>query len=84
MNTRDEIFAGLKEMLETDFEIEGDRITREAFLGADLDFDSIDAIDMIAELQRKLKCRFTPEDFKAVKTVGDVVEIIYARLQENA
>ncbi len=84
MKTREEIFDGLRDMLETDFEIDRNLITMEALLGEDLDFDSIDAIDMIAQLQRQLKCRFTPEDFKAVKTVGDVVDIISSRLQDNS
>ena len=84
MKTREEIFDGLRDMLETDFEIDRNLITMEALLGEDLDFDSIDAIDMIAQLQRQLKCRFTPEDCKAVKTVGDVVDIISSRLQDNS
>ena len=58
MKTREEIFDGLRDMLETDFEIDRNLITMEALLGEDLDFDSIDAIDMIAQLQRQLKCRF--------------------------
>jgi acyl carrier protein len=42
--------------------------------------DSIDASDMVAELQKKLGCRFSAEDFKAVKTIGDIVRVISGKV----
>ena len=45
--SNDEIFAKLKEILVSEFEIDESDITMDALLGDDLDLDSIDSIDLI-------------------------------------
>lgn len=50
---------------------------RESRLVEDLDLDSIDAVDMIVHLQNMIGKRIKPEAFKSVRTVGDVVDVIY-------
>ena len=49
----------------------------EANLFTDLDLDSIDAIDMVVYLQKKTGKKFSPEQFKTVRTINDVVEVVY-------
>jgi acyl carrier protein len=77
--TKEDILNALTKILEENFEIDAKVVTYDANLVTDLDLDSIDAIDMIAELQRNVGCRFTADDFKLVKTVGDVVNVIYEK-----
>lgn len=74
---RDEIFAEIKAMLVKQFELEPEQITLEANLFTDLDLDSIDAIDMVVYLQKKTGKKFSPEQFKTVRTINDVVEVVY-------
>ena len=74
---RDEIFAEIKAMLVKQFELEPEQITPEANLFTDLDLDSIDAIDMVVYLQKKTGKKFSPEQFKTVRTINDVVEVVY-------
>lgn len=74
--TRDEIFNELKKQLSDLFEIPAEKITLDAKLYEDLDLDSIDAVDMIVQLQKVIEKRFKPEEFKSVKTVKDVVDIV--------
>ncbi len=81
--TKEEILEILKQIIEKNFEIEPDKVSMESNIVQDLDLDSIDATDMVVELQRRLQCRFTHEDFKAVKTVGDIVNIVASKI-ENA
>jgi acyl carrier protein len=81
--TKEEILEILKQIIEKNFEIEPDKVSVESNIVQDLDLDSIDATDMVVELQRRLQCRFTHEDFKAVKTVGDIVNIVASKI-ENA
>lgn len=57
--------------------------TRESRLVEDLDLDSIDAVDMIVHLQNMIGKRIKPEAFKSVRTVGDVVDVIYDFSQQN-
>ena len=48
---KDEIFAKLKGILVSEFEIEEDAITPEATLFDDLELDSIDSIDLIQKMK---------------------------------
>lgn len=74
---KDEIFAEIKAMLVNQFELEPEQITLEANLFTDLDLDSIDAIDMVVYLQKKTGKKFSPEQFKTVRTINDVIEVVY-------
>jgi len=58
------------------FEIDPARITPEARLGEDLEIDSIDAVDLIERVRRVIGRKVTPEDFRSVRTVGDLVQAI--------
>ena len=58
-------------------------IKPEARLYEDLELDSIDAVDMIVHLQKKTGKKIKPEEFKAVRTVQDVVEAVERLLQEG-
>ena len=69
----DQILDRLKAILEEAFEISPQRVVREAGLFTDLDLDSIDAVDLAIKLQQLTGKRIKPEDFKTVRTVGDVV-----------
>ena len=77
--TNEEIFAKLKEILVSVFELDESQITPDALLGDDLDLDSIDAIDLVVKMKE-----YTPEGkptidasiFKEVKTVQDVVDAL--------
>jgi acyl carrier protein len=75
--TRAEILAKLTEYLEEHFEIPKSKITLEANLYTEMDLDSIDAIDLIVKLQDLTQKKIAPEDFKQVRTVGDVVDKVY-------
>ncbi|WP_411725918.1 acyl carrier protein [Methyloglobulus sp.] len=77
MNNRDEILDGIKKIMLEMFEIEEDQVTLDARLYEDLDFDSIDAVDMIVKLKEITGREVKADDFKAARTVGDVVEAIF-------
>ncbi|MBQ4487733.1 MAG: acyl carrier protein [Ruminobacter sp.] len=81
--TETEIFNELKRIMSENFEIEADSITMDSNIVQDLDLDSIDAIDLIAEIQKILNCRFNAEDFKAVKTVGDIVRTVCVKVNSQ-
>jgi len=77
---RDEIFAALKGHLQDIFEAPEADIELESRLVEDLDLDSIDAIDLMVKLQELTGRKIPPDEFKTVKTVGDIVERIHALL----
>ena len=78
MKTREQILSIIQDLMVELFEIEANAITLEARLYEDLDFDSIDAIDMIVRLKDLTGKAIKPEAFKTVRTIHDVVEAIYS------
>jgi acyl carrier protein len=74
--TEAQIFAELKAVLSADFEIDPARIKLESNLFSDLDLDSIDAVDLAIKLQEMTGKRVKPQDFKSIRTVGDVVATV--------
>lgn len=77
MKTKDDVYSKLAEILEEDFEIESDDISLEANLYEDLDLDSIDAVDLVVKLREITGKKISPDAFKAVRTVEDVVNEVY-------
>lgn len=82
MDNREEILIAIKTIMVEMFEIDEKAITLEARLYQDLDFDSIDAVDMIVQLKEMTGKTVKPEDFKSARTIGDVVEAVYKMLHE--
>ncbi len=74
--TREEIYTKLLEILVEDFEISKDIITPNANLFEDLELDSIDAVDLAVKLQTFTNKKITPENFKEIRTVDDVVNAV--------
>lgn len=75
--SKEEIYNKLCEILSEEFEIEKSSITMESNLFTDLDMDSIDAVDLAVRLQQYTQKRISPEEFKQIRTINDVVEAIY-------
>lgn len=74
--TPEQIYARVAAVLEETFEIEADRIRPDARLYEDLDIDSIDAVDLLVKLKPMLNKPLKPEQFKAVRTIQDVVDAL--------
>ena len=64
-------------MLASLFELDPEDIKLESKLFEELELDSIDAIDLVVKLQKTIGKKIMPEDFKTVRTVQDVVDVVY-------
>ena len=71
------------EELVTRFEIERERIAPDALLFNDLGLDSIDALDMLAVLDKEWKVVVNEEQAKKIRTVQDVVDYIIANVSDS-
>lgn len=71
--SQEEIFEKLKTILVDDFEISPEKLTLDANLFEDLELDSIDAVDLAVKLQEFTEKKISPENFKQIRTVNDVV-----------
>ena len=78
--TKEEISKTLIEILVSDFELEESKLVPTANLFSDLDLDSIDAVDLAVRLQRFTNKKISPEEFKEIRTIEDVVNAVYELL----
>ena len=83
-NKKDEILEKISAVLADEFEIDAAKLTPDARLGEDLDLDSIDAVDLIVRLQQATGIKVKAEDFKSIRTLGDVVEVTARLVEEQA
>ena len=76
MKSREEIFDTVRNTLVELFELEAPAVVPEARFDDDLEIDSIDAVDLIDHLARIFERRVSPRDFRAVRTVQDLIDTI--------
>lgn len=81
MLSSEQILELLRKNFSELFDIDPARVVPDARLGEDLEIDSIDAVDLIERMRRVIGRKVSPEDFRSVRTVGDLVQAI-ERLQQ--
>jgi len=81
--SRDQLQTWVVDLLVEMFELDKSELTAESNLYADLDIDSIDAVDLAVKLKQMTGKRLAPEVFKNIRTIGDVVDAL-AGLTEQA
>ena len=84
MKTKEEVVAAIADVLESEFELPRVKLVPEAKLFEDLDLDSIDAVDLVVRLQQQTGLKVKAEDFKAIRTLGDVADVIVKLAAEQA
>ncbi|AOJ89174.1 MULTISPECIES: acyl carrier protein [Burkholderia] len=75
-----EILERIRAIFHENFAIEPERVTPDTHLFEELDLDSIDAVDLAIKLQEMTGRRIKPEEFKSVRTVGDVIAAVHVLL----
>lgn len=78
--TPQEIEEKIKSVLSNEFEIDVSKVTGETNFFTDLDFDSIDAVDLFVRLQQETGKQLSPDEFKSIRTMGDVVALVAKHL----
>ncbi len=76
MHNREAIQRQISAVMSELFELDASDITLESRLYEDLDIDSIDAVDLMVELKKLTGKKIKPEDFKSVRTLGDIVDAV--------
>ena len=76
MVTEAEIEQKIKDILVADFECDPARLTPDVNLFADLDLDSIDAVDLVVRLQQETGKKVDPESFRQIRTLRDVTTAV--------
>lgn len=69
----------LTQILVEEFEIEEQLIIPEADLREDIGIDSLDVVDMVVVINEEFGIKLQAQDFKGVKTFGQLVELLEKR-----
>lgn len=72
------IFERIKEMIVEELNVPEEKITLEARLAEDLGADSIDAVELIMNIEDEFDVQVSDEDAQGIKTVGDLVKYVEA------
>lgn len=81
-STQNKIVNRVNEIMHKGFEIPYEKLKPEATLAGDLELDSLDAIDMLVQLEENLGVKVSGEKLMAVKTLQDVYNLIQELAQQ--
>ncbi len=70
------IFERIKEMIVEELNVPAGKITMEAKLSEDLGADSIDAVELIMNIEDEFSIQVSDEEAQNIKTVGDLVNYV--------
>ena len=74
--TKEDVLGRINDVLADEFEVDRAKLVPSARLFEDLDLDSIDAVDLVVRLQQQTSLKVKTEDFKSIRTLGDVADVI--------
>jgi acyl carrier protein len=78
--TRENLLAELRSLMQSEFQLKPDQIEPATHLIDDLDFDSIDLIDLAVLLEERFGFKLDNEELNSVETFGDAVNVLHAAL----
>lgn len=77
---RDEVTTLVREHLVAELEVEPGDIADGTRFREDLDADSLDLYELLMELEDRYSIRVSEEEAAQIKTVGDAVDFVCARV----
>jgi len=82
--SKEQLQAWVIDLLAEMFELDKSELNADSNLYADLDIDSIDAVDLAVKLKQLTGQRMQPEVFKTIRTIGDVVDALSGMTEQAA
>lgn len=80
MHTRNSVRATLIELLEADTGEKYTDLEDSAGLREGLGLDSVDVVSIVSQIERRFHIRLTHEELEKLVTVGDVLDLLEAKL----
>ena len=77
---RAEVLKLVRDHLSTELEVSPEKIQPETRFREDLDADSLDLYELVMELEDRYGIRVSEEEAADIKTVGDAVDFVCARV----
>jgi acyl carrier protein len=77
-------FEQVKQIVVDLLGVEPEKVTREARFREDLEADSLDLVELIMEFEERFGETVSDEDAQQLRTVGQVVDYVEARMGADA
>lgn len=74
------VFEKVKNILVKELSLDADQVIMEANLIDDLGVDSLDIFEVVMSLEEAFAIEISNDDIEDIKTVGDIVNYIQARI----
>ena len=79
--TSEEIFKTMQDLIAEQFAVNADDVTMNSSFEDDLSADSVDLVELVMEMEEEFEIDEIPEeDLLTLKTVGDCVRYLTAKL----
>jgi acyl carrier protein len=83
MSTREQLRATLLNLLEEEMGEPYPLLTDDQDLRESLNLDSVDVVGLVMRIEREFRVRLATEELAAVKRVGDLLDVMEAKLVAN-
>jgi acyl carrier protein len=77
--TRAEIYQRVSGFIIEHFELEPDRVKPDTKFFEDLGLDSIDAVELVIDLEELTGARIEESDLRSIVTIDDIVDVVVRR-----
>jgi acyl carrier protein len=74
------VFEKVRSIIKEQLGVDEEKVTLEASIIDDLGADSLDVVDLVMSLEEEFDVEIPDEDVEGMKTVGDIVKYIEAKI----
>ena len=78
--SRDEVLNVMRDCAVELLKIDPAKVTEEATFADDLEADSLDVVELVMALEEKLDISIPEEELEGIKTVGEALNVIAAKV----
>lgn len=78
--SRAEVLAVMRDCAVELLKIDPAKVTEEATFADDLEADSLDVVELVMALEEKLDISIPEEELEGIKTVGEALDVIAAKV----
>ena len=78
--SRDEVLAVMRDAAVELLKIDPAKVTESATFAEDLEADSLDVVELVMALEEKLDVSIPEEELEGIKTVGEALDVIAAKV----
>ncbi len=78
--SREEVLAVMRDAAVELLKVDPAKVTEEATFAEDLEADSLDVVELVMALEEKLDISIPEEELEGIKTVGEALTVIAAKV----